>query len=362
MNILCYTNKMNNGGAERVMSILVNELHARGHAVVLVNDYQFPNEYAIHPDVAHLYIDGPYQAGRGKAWQRTLHRVAFLRKECKARKIDMVISFIKEVNYRAIAATFGLKTKNIISVRIDPSTAYKTKGKAAMAKFFYAHAEGCVFQTPKAMHWYPERVQRHGRVILNPVSDAFFHTAGAPGKEKRIVSSGRLSRQKRFDVLIRAFASVHEKFPDYTLEIYGEGEKKEELEKLIAELGLSNCAFLKGRSDRIQDDIKDASLFVLPSDFEGLPNALMEAMVLGLPCVSTDCDGDGARVIIDDHVNGIICPKGDSEKMANAVCEILGNPSLARSMSQKARDKGQSFSKKLIIDQWEEFITSIVHP
>ena len=360
MNILCYTNKMNNGGAERVMSILVNELHNRGHEVTLVNDYQFSNDYYIEPEVNHYYIDGSYNQKEGSAWRRNIRRITFLRNICKTHKIDVVLSFISDANFRAILSTIGLKTKNVISVRIDPSTAYKSRKRAILAKLFYSHADGCVFQTQQAKEWYPQRIQNHSRVILNPVSDVFYGIDGIPGSEKRIVSSGRLSTQKRFDVLINAYSKIHSQFPEYTLDIYGEGEQRKQLQEQIDRLNLQNCAVLRGRSEHINEDIKNASIYVLSSDFEGLPNSLMEAMALGLPCVSTDCSGGGARTIISEGVDGLIVPCGDKDAIVEKVLGIIEDKEFAHQLSANAYEKGKCFTTKKVVDLWEQYLKSIV--
>ena len=348
MNILCYTNKLNNGGAERVMSILVNGLYHRGHKVILVNDYQFRNEYQIESSIEHYYIDGVFQQKSGNAWSRNIKRIIFLRKICKKQKIDVVLSFISDANFRALIATVGLRTKNVISVRIDPATAYKSKKRAMAAKFFYSFAEGCVFQTQQAKNWYPFKIQKHSEVILNPVSDSFYNTIGYPGSEKRIVATGRLSKQKRFDILIDAFAIIHPQFPDYILEIYGEGELKEQLQSQINNLRLKDKIVLKGRSEQIYEDIKNASIFVLSSDFEGLPNSLMEAMALGLPCVSTDCDGGGARTLISDKENGLLIETGNCVGLASSLSKLIENPEICSSLGKAAKRKAEYFKSDII--------------
>jgi len=350
---------MNNGGAERVMSILVNELHHRGHKVILVNDYQFPNEYHIEPEVEHHYIDGSFENKEGSTWKRNVKRIRFLRRICKARGVDVVLSFISDANFRAILSTLGLKTKNVISVRIDPARAYRSKKKALIAKVLYSIADGCVFQTQKAKNWYPQSIQRHSRVILNPVSDMFYNADGNPGSENRIVTSGRLSMQKRFDVLIEAFSKIHSQFPSYILEIYGEGELKRELQSQIDSLQLQDSAFLKGRSEHIDEDIKNASLFVLSSDFEGLPNSLMEAMALGLPCISTDCDGGGATALINDRKNGIIVKIDDPIGLAESLKEILENDGFRLAIGEEAKKRAGEFKTSVIINKWEQYLEEV---
>lgn len=359
MNIICYMNKLNGGGAERVMTNIANELAEKGHNIILVNDYKMPDEYSLSENVKHYYIDGEFSNRQGNVLIRTWNRIMFLRRMCKSAHADILLSFIKDANYRAILATQGLRTKNIISVRIDPKRAYGSKLHATVAKILYSIADGCVFQTEEAAQWYPESVKKHSRIILNPIADSFYLAEGTPLRDKRIVACGRLSKQKRFDLLLEAFAEVRRVFPDYKLEIYGEGEQREVLQQQIFNLGIDDSAFLRGRVQDVQECIKDATIFALTSDFEGLPNALMEAMALGLVVVSTDCDGGGAKTLINNNENGILVQKNDARCLAAEMKRVLENSALAERLSENAERKAQSFCTKQIVNQWEQYMREV---
>ena len=173
------------------------------------------------------------------------------------------------------------------------------------------------------------------------------------------MSCGRLEKQKRFDLLIDAFHHVCDAFPEYTLEIYGEGSMEETLQTQIDSLGMQDRIFLMGRSQDIPNAIKDASMFVLSSDFEGMPNALMEAMALGLPVISTDCGGGGARALIENGVDGLIVPCGDSETLAKAMHDLLADVQRMKVMGEQAKEKGMKFSADNVVSQWEKYFLSI---
>lgn len=360
MNIICYINKLNDGGAERVMSVLANGLEAKGHNVTVVTDYSVPNEYALREGVRRIALDGEMGQQKKNGVIRTAGRVLRLRKLCKDTKADGVISFMRLANFRAILATRFLKTKNLISVRIDPKIGYRSKSAKQIAKWTYPMTDGCVFQTDEAKAWFAPKVQEKSRVIFNPVSDAFFKTVPALTQEKKIVTCGRLEKQKRFDLLIDAFHKVCDEFPDYKLEIYGVGALREKLQMQIDELGRQDRIKLMGRCEDVPNTIKNASLFVMSSDFEGLPNALMEAMVLGLPVISTDCGGGGARALIEDGVDGLIVPCGDADALTEAIRRSLADPDTAKLRGKKAGEKAKGFSTEKIIDQWEAYIQQIV--
>lgn len=357
MNIVCYINKLSLGGAERVMSILANELQARGHYVVLVTDYRMENEYYLSDTVERVILDGDFH-GRSKkgAISRTLRRIGQLRRICREHHADILLSFIDDANLRARLATVGIKTKNVISVRVDPNVAYHGKLERLLYRTLYRFTAGCVFQTDDALHWYPQGVQRHSRVIFNPVSDAFYQANGNPGSKRRLVTCGRLAKQKNFAMLIRAFQPIAESFPDVCLDIFGTGALKDELQKQIDSLGLNDRVILQGRCNDVPNTIKDYSCFILSSDYEGLPNALMEAMALGLPVISTDCGGGGARALIDHDINGLLVPCNDAEKMEQAIRYCLTNPDMAKAMGQKAADTAESFSQERIVSKWEAFM------
>lgn len=361
MKIICYINRLCDGGAERVMSVLANGLARREHQVTVVTEYCSPNDYALDANVRRVILEGAFSgpSTRGRI-ARTIKRIVKLRSLCKKEQANIVISFMEDANSRAIFATKFLKTKNLISIRIDPEVLLKNRTKRIQLTLIDPMANGCVFQTQKAKLALPIRLQRKSKVIFNPVSDVFFETTHAAMQENRIVACGRLEKQKRFDLLIDAFDKVCDEFPDYRLEIYGVGALQQQLQTQIDSLGRQDRIRLMGRSEDIPDMIKTASLFVLSSDFEGLPNALMEAMVLGLPVVSTDCGGGGARALVEDGVDGILVPVNDVDALADAIRNTLADPDAAKLRGKKASEKAKGFSAENVVAQWEAYIKQIV--
>lgn len=361
MKVVCYVSSLSGGGAERVMSVLASGLFARGHDVALVTDYTMPNEYALAPGVDRLLLSDMKKPLEKIDVIKTLKRTLRLRKICKDRRAEVIVSFMWSSNVKAILATRFLRTKNIISVRVDPKVAYENKAKKVLANILYSMIEGSVFQTREAQNWFTPKVQKKSSVIFNPISDAFYNVEPASMQEKRIVTCGRLAKQKRFDLLIDAFDKVCDEFPEYKLEIYGVGALQDALQAQIDKLGRQGRISLMGRSEDVPNTIKSASLFVLSSDYEGLPNALMEAMVLGLPVVSTDCGGGGARALIQDGVDGLIVPCGNVDALADAIRKILSDPDAAKQRGERAGEKAKGFSTENIVAQWEEYITEIAN-
>ncbi len=360
MKIVCYVHKLNDGGAERVMSVLANGLFHRGHDVTLVTDISADNQYPLDPGIRREILGDFSNASGSRNIRNAIKRGLRLRKICKETRADIIISFIWRVNARAILATRFLKTKNVFSVRNDPQKAYGSKKRKALANLLYSWAAGGVFQTEEAQAWFAPGIQKKSRIILNPIADAFYQVTPAAMQDKRIVSCGRLHEQKRLDVLIAAFDKICDEFPDYRLEIYGVGALQEDLQKQINRLGRAERICLMGRCNDVPNTIKNASLFVLSSDYEGLPNALMEAMALGLPVVSTDCGGGGARALIDHGTDGLIVPCGDADALANAIRQNLADPNAAKKFGERAAEKAKSFSTENVIIQWESYITQLL--
>ena len=189
-------------------------------------------------------------------------------------------------------------------------------------------------------------------MILNPLDTSAFPTHDFLNEKKEIVSVGRLEPQKNQKLLIESFSMLAEELSDYNLVIYGEGSLRKELEAFVESKGLTNRVFLPGAKSGIQNYIKDASLFVLSSDYEGIPNALIEAMAIGLPCVSTDCSPGGAKELIVNEKDGFITPCGDAQKLADAIRKMINDKSLARVCGTNAKQICQRTAVQKISEEW----------
>lgn len=352
MKVLFYINILSGGGAERVLTNVANYFVSQGHETVVVNTFYTPNEYPLDKQAKHIYLETEEKAAN--FWVRNYQRIKKLRKVLKKEKPDVAISFMTEPNFRLIMASAGLKNKTLVSLRINPE--YEDKG--IRGKFFlrvpFQCADGVVFQTEHAHKYFGKRVERHSRVIVNPVNSLFY---GEPyeGERKNIVTAGRLCAQKNQLMLIDAFSRLANETQDNLL-IYGDGDYKELLQKRIDELGINDRIFLMGNESKLYEKLKSAKLFVFPSDFEGLPNALMEAMALGLPAISTDCDGGGARMLLDHGKNGYLIPKRDTDALEKIMREVLALSSEEREkIGAEARKTAEGFRYETIAKKWEDY-------
>jgi len=214
---------------------------------------------------------------------------------------------------------------------------------------------------------YPGLGER-SRAIPNPTdfkrldkSAAEPPTRAAPADSQTLISVGRLTRQKRFDVLLQALARVRRDF-DVRLWICGDGPLRHRIVRWIAELGLEDGVELLGFCDNPFALMRQADLFVMTSDFEGLPNALIEAQGLGLPAVATDCPY-GPDEIVVDGVTGRLVPAADPIAVARAVIEILGDSERRQRMgAEAARRVRRRFDVARVLPRWQQLLEDAAGP
>ena len=357
MKILIYINILSDGGAERVAANLANYLSAF-HEVHLINSFKTDDEYTLSPNVIHSYLDNNQYKSR---LSKNIKRIKLLRKYLVENKIDVLLSFMAEPNFRSCLAVKGLKTRLIVSVRNDPEAEYRGRLGKYTAKHLMKKADGCVFQTEDAKKWFPVNLQQKSKIILNSVNPSFFEGSFYEGERQNIVSCGRLNRQKNYSLLIHAFNKIKDNTKE-NLIIYGDGPLKDQLQQEIKELGLENRILLAGRINDVPNTIRKAKLFVMSSDFEGMPNSLMEALTLGIPCISTDCPCGGPRTIIKDNENGFLVPVNDENALAEKMLFVLNNQARANEVGKNAYDQARTmFDAEAINNEWREYIESVAN-
>ena len=344
--LLFYINSLHRGGAQRVMVQLAGRFARAGWRTVLVTSYREAGEYPVPEGVERVSIEDAQMPQN--ALRRNLSRIRALRRLCREYQPAALISFMAEPNFRAVLAARGLPVKTIVSVRNAPEKEYFNRLFRFVGQHVLPLADGCVFQTEGARAWFPEKLQRKSAVIMNQVDEAFFDRP-ACSEPHDIVAVGRLTAQKNHALLIRACAALGP--VDDRLVIFGEGEKRAELEALVRELGLEG---------RVPRDIGDKKLFVLSSDYEGMPNALLEAMALGLPCISSDCPCGGPAELIEDGNNGLLFPVGDERALTAALREVISDAEKRASLARAARETAEGFRPEVIFKRWETYVQSVI--
>ena len=353
--LMFYINSLNKGGAERVLLQLAERFAAQGYRAVFVTSFRSADEYPVPDRVERISIEE--ENCPQSRLKKNISRIKALRKLCLEYRPEVLIAFMAEPNFRAVLATRGLPVKMLISVRNVPEKEYAGKLFRFVGRHILPLADGCVFQTEDARSWFPEKLQKKSRIIMNQVSRSFFDEAPAE-ERKDIYAVGRLSQQKNHAMLIRAFSRL-ENCHDRLI-IYGEGPLRAELSALIKELSLKGRVLLPGLSSNIPADIKGAKIFVLPSDYEGMPNVLLEAMALGLCCISTDCPCGGPKAVIEDGVNGRLIPVGDEDSLTLAMQELMADDVQRTTMAENARKSAEAFSPECIFQQWKAYVEELI--
>ena len=194
-------------------------------------------------------------------------------------------------------------------------------------------------------------------VIPNPLT--FQSESISKLNMKKVIAVGRLTAQKNFSSLIRAFRNVANTHPDWTLEIYGEGNERNVLQKQITELRLENDVYLCGNTLQVQEKMRESSCFVLSSRFEGLPLVMLEAMSCGLPVVSYDCPC-GPKDIVTDGIDGFLVPTGDEQMLAEKICYLIENPNIRTQMGAAALKKSENYHIEKIIPMWMNLFERLI--
>lgn len=350
--VLFVISGMGAGGAERVMSLLVNQGAQDGLEVALAVVSTEGQTYSIDERVSRYFLNKDMPKGRVKSvWTR----FSRLRGCIKEYKPDVVVSFLTPCNIYTCLAGIGLGIPVVVSERNDPIRDCPGKVKRWIRNMCYRLASGVIFQTEDARNCFPKSIRAKSEVISNPVKDD-LPSADLENREKTAVAAGRLTSQKNYPVMLKAFRLFHDTHPEYALHIYGGGELEERLKSMTRELAIEDCVEFKGIAKDLHDHMVKSGMFVLSSDYEGISNSLLEALSMGLPCISTDCPCGGSRSLIENGVNGLLVPVGDVEKMAEAMAQIADDPAFAVNMGNKARETREAHATAVILRQYYDFI------
>lgn len=357
MKILFYINAIHDGGAERVMVNLAKYFSDTGYETILVTSFRDTWEYKIEGNVKRLTLE-ENEVKQGKI-KRNFSRIIKLRDILKKEKPDVAVSFMAEPNFRLLVASLGLNVKTIVSVRNDPNKEYAGKIGKFVGKWILPIADGCVFQTKEAQEWFPERLQRKSTIIFNAVKEEFFHIERKPVAGE-IITCGRLEAQKNHKLLIDAFAEVGKEHPYAKLKIYGEGSLRNVLQEQINKLGVQDKAFLMGATNDVAKALQTADLFVLSSDYEGMPNALMEAMAVGVPCISTDCPCGGPRELLGSFSPEALFQLNDRENLYIKINKMLGDKELKNEKGAVCKKVAEGFKSNAVFKSWEKYFCLVL--
>ena len=383
------------GGAERVAALLMNQFAASGYATevaitadraqdVVRRDLDGNTAVTLLPEIlpadsviqkikfgvllriyAQVFCNlfelfrRPVPADLAKAslYVQYHREIAWLREKLKAEPHTAVIAFLQPAIPIAMLASRGFPNRVIFSERCDPAMPMKKRDGRKCIEKYYHRADAAVFQSGSAKDGYPPEIAQKGVVIPNLLKNG-LPVPFTGERSKRIVTFCRISYQKNLPLLIDAFALFHKKHPDYTLAVYGDAvnddDKKAEREmrEKIDALGINDAVSLQPFSKTIHEEILRDAMYVNSSDYEGLSNAMIEAMAIGLPSVCTDCPAGGVRAIIQDGENGLLVPVGNAEALCDAMTRVADDPELAQRLSENGVKLRDELSAEKIAERW----------
>ena len=321
----------------------------------LVTECGVPSYYDLPESVEQIYLtfDTTLPAKKiPKAYKK-------LRKLVKQERPDVVLAMPEKVNVWTVLFLLGTGVPVVVSERNDPHRHPESRIKRALRRLIYPFARGFIFQTKEAAKYFPPAIRARGTVLDNPLDTSRIPTRFEGERKKNVVAAGRLHEQKNFDLLIRAFARFYKIHHSYALVIYGEGPEKERLLKTASSLGIAGAVELAGQSKTLLADINDSGMFVLSSDYEGMPNVLIEAMACGLSCIATDCPIGGVRSLLTSGENGLLIPVTDEDALFEAMCKLADDEAYALWLGQKASEIRNRLDEALVAKQWREYLALI---
>ena len=379
MKIMFVINNMDIGGAQRVVSVLAREMVSQGHSVsIVMTEKNFGFAYELDSRIVCIDASNKLKLPKFQLfWLRVKYGIKAalcpvkrgynqcrkyydikahtIKKLTKQMKPDIIYSFLLEANIPICMASDSISVPCVIAERNYPDRENISESLVMLRKQLYKRADLCVFQTEEQRAFFKEIPENKCRIIPNPIKEDLPEPYYGQRK-KIIVNYCGLRPQKNLMLLIDAFELVYKRHRDCQLRIYGDGEQYQELLNRIHELGLDQCADVLPFEKNIHSKVLDYAVFVSSSDYEGMPNSLLEAMAIGLPVVSTDCLGGGAGAVIKNNINGILVPIRDAKALADGITYMLDNPDEAAQMANLAVNVRDNLSVANIAEQWIELI------
>lgn len=343
------TPSLANGGAERVMSILCNEFAFRGIPVTVLLTTDTESVYQLNESIRVLPV-----YGSSKTKLHLLQKIRNMRRYMKENREDTYVVFIPYDQVYTYLAAAGLGIRAVLSLRNDPSS-YKGKMYDFIYKRVYPWASAIVFQTEDAQKYFPESIRRKSVIISNPLGGNLPEIFRGQ-RRKEFSAVGRMQPQKNYPMLLKAFSNVHKKHGDWKLVIYGSGPEEAELKALCDKLGIRDAVEFAGFVSNVPDRIRETGAFVMSSDFEGISNAMLEALAMGIPSICTDCPVGGARMYIRDGENGFLVPVKDADQMAEKMLTLIEEPDRSRRFTEELAGFKEQLSVKKIADQWNRIL------
>lgn len=361
MHVILFDALLGAGGAERVLSYLANAWAARGWRVDVVT-LEFPDRppfFPLDPAIKVHRLDLMCESGSVIGGVvNNLRRVLRMRRCFRALAPDCIVAVQTTNGVLALLAAAGTGVPVVACERSHPAHVPESRLWRMLRRLTYP-AAACVTVQADGFRSYfePWLPAERLAVIANPVPPAPGNV-GDRSASRTVLAIGRLYPEKRFDLLIRAFADVAASRPDWQLRILGSGPLREAFERQIADAGLNGRVQLTGAITDVEGALADAAFFVQTSYFEGFPNALCEALAAGLPVIATDCS-PSIREILGGGDDGIVVPVDDGEALRRAMGELMDNADLRRRLGARGPRAMARFAPERILAEWDEILANV---
>lgn len=352
------------GGAEKIFAFLANTLSEKYKVKILLLTDEVPTLFlskAIEVEVENCYMDKPILSK--EIWlglKELKHMSDMILNQIKGYKPELIICFDLRIFLALMLVKNKCSTKILFSERADPFD--NPKYWTWILKLLYRRVDYIVFQTDQARDFYGEIVKNKSCVIANPAFSRISLDVIHETKKRNnlIFAAGRFQKRKGFDLLIEAFAYVAKEFPECNLVIYGSGEEHGNLEDLIKKYKLTERIELCAPVNGVVEQNRMARLFVLPSRSEGIPNILIEAMIEGIPCVTTDCSPGGARMLSENGKYCMLAKNDDVESLTKQLYSALRKPFEMEKMAKGAQKSMNRFDTNIIGEEWLNIVNKII--
>lgn len=347
---------LSGGGAERVACNLANYLFENGFLIDILTMSDVSDAYELDDGIKRICLL------HKKERVNPVRNYFIRRKRLKQyllnnQDVSCYIVMLPITIFMLLRLKRFTRSKIIIAERCNPNSYSFIKRQ--MMKYSAKRCDGLIVQTREISKWY-EKIKIKDKVIIPNAINRDVILPDRKSIDKKIVAVGRIEKQKNYPMLISAFAMFDKDYPDYRLEIYGRGSQEKSIRKLIEKKELTGKIKLMGYATDISERIADATCFVMTSNFEGIPNALIEAMCIGVPCIATDCDGGGAKELIHNGKNGILINKNDIKELTVSLDKIVADESFAKGLSAEAVKLRKELSYEKVYDMWSSFIMQII--
>ncbi|MFQ6791393.1 MAG: glycosyltransferase [Thomasclavelia sp.] len=346
--------QMGNGGAERVISILANA-SSKENEITIITLFSKQLDYKLNENVNYLFID---VSDLKNPLHRFFKRLFLIRKEINKISPDIIISFLSIVNIYILLSLLFSKYRIILCERNDPNHEPNGILKKLLRSFLYSIRKNnyFVFQTHYAQKYFNKKIQKKSCIIFNPIKKDLPVVEKEPSN---ITCVARLTEDKNIPLLINAYSKICRRY-DCHLQIFGRGHLYENLVHLVNVLGITDKVEFMGFRSNVHQYMRNSKIFVLPSNYEGISNALIEAMAMGIPCISTDSPAYGARELIKNDVNGYLIECDNEKKLINCIVELLEDNEKWNRISINSYKIREILDEDKIVNQWNIFIKKVL--